>query len=115
MAPPPEDLLAHAGWLRRLAQSLVGAGGGADDLVQETYVAALRHPPRTDLPIRPWLAQVLRNLVRMRRRHGGVQAAKRDAIEHSERERQAPSSPEALLGRLESERMLARLVAELDE
>ncbi len=118
MAPDdPRDLLAHAGWLRRLAVSLVGAGGGADDLVQETWLAALRSPPRREGPLRPWLAQVLRNLVRMRARHGGVVAAGAGEVERAEEARaaRAAPSPETLLGRLETERLLARLVAELDE
>jgi RNA polymerase sigma factor (sigma-70 family) len=117
MAPTPEELLAHAGWLRRLAVSLVGPAAGADDLVQETWLAALRHPPARPGPLRPWLAQVLRNLVRMRRRAQGVRTAKQPEAQRLEEERGAPAiaSPEALLGKLEVERLLARLVAELDE
>ena len=60
----PEALLAEAGWLRRLARSLVG--DGAEDAVQQTYLAAIVSPPAGDRPLRPWLAQVLRNFVRMR-------------------------------------------------
>src|SRR6266567_5495371 len=115
MAPTPEELLAHAGWLRRLAVSLVGAGGGAEDLVQDTWLAALRHPPRRPGPLRPWLAQVLRNLVRMRHRAGNVRRDHRDKVEWLEAERGAPPSPEALLDRFEMERLLGRLVAELEE
>lgn len=37
-----------------------------DDVVQETMVRALQHPPRGDLGA--WLARVLRNVVRFRRR-----------------------------------------------
>jgi len=110
----PEELLAHAGWLRRLALTLVGPAGGAEDLVQETWAAALRRPPDEDRPLRPWLAEVLRNLVRMRRRHGGVVAARRAEIERAWGGGAAPT-PEELLGRLQSERLLARLVSELEE
>jgi DNA-directed RNA polymerase specialized sigma24 family protein len=67
-APPirPEDLLAHAGWLRQLALGLVRGAADPEDLVQATYLAALRSPPEPDLPVRRWLAQVLRNVWKMR-------------------------------------------------
>ena len=55
------DLLTHAGWLKRLAKTLVTDDGAADDLVQETWLTALRQGPRRGVPLRPWLASVLRN------------------------------------------------------
>ena len=42
---PPEALLAHAAWLRRLAEVLTRGDADAEDLVQETWLAALRSPP----------------------------------------------------------------------
>src|SRR5215510_5104788 len=115
--PPsvPEQLLEQAEWLRRLARSLLGqtdGGAAADDAVQDVYEVALSHPPALDRPLRPWLAKVLRNLVRMRFRHEGVRA--RSAAGLSALDAPAPS-PEDLLGRLERLCLLARLVAELDE
>src|SRR2546421_12875536 len=62
-----EDLLAHAGWLHRLAARLVSSAE-ADDVVQDTWVAAMRSPPSRDRPARPWLAPVMRNLARNRAR-----------------------------------------------
>src|SRR5215468_2534252 len=115
MAPTPEELLANAGWLRRLAVSLVGPAAGADDLVQETWLAALRHPPDRNGPIRPWLGRVLRNLVKMRHRAAAVRVARRAEVERIEAERAEVASPEAVLDRFHAERLLARLVAELDE
>ena len=55
----PEDLLAHAGWLRRLALRLVRDADVADDLVQETMIASARHGPEPRESVRPWLAKVL--------------------------------------------------------
>lgn len=68
--PPPElsHLLGHEDWLRGLARGLVADGSTADDLVQETWLAALRNPPDPERPARPWLAGVMRNLVKLRRR-----------------------------------------------
>lgn len=54
--------------LRALARSLVRGDAEADDLVQDTAVAAITHPPDEDRPVRPWLATVLRNRWRMNRR-----------------------------------------------
>ncbi len=55
--PTANELLRHAGWLRRLAERLVGEGA-ADDLVQETWLSALLHRPQNP---GPWLRRVLHN------------------------------------------------------
>ena len=47
----PEDLLAHSQWARALARTLVRDAATAEDLVQETWVAALKRPPRADRPL----------------------------------------------------------------
>ncbi|HEU4420318.1 MAG TPA: sigma-70 family RNA polymerase sigma factor, partial [Planctomycetota bacterium] len=71
LTPPPLDLAAHvarhAAGLRQLALELVG-DAGADDAVQQTWLAAMRHPPRHDASIGGWLATTLRNVVRGSRR-----------------------------------------------
>lgn len=54
------DLLAHQRFLRRVARELVGESA-ADDLVQDTWVAALEHPPARLASPRAWLRAVLRN------------------------------------------------------
>ena len=109
MTADPEALLEHASWLRRLAQHLVG--DDADDLVQETWVAALRRPPESDRNVRPWLRTVATNLARFRWRSAKNRRRREEArIE----ERDAPSSEE-LLERHEMQQLLARLVRELDE
>ena len=114
--PPirPEDLLAHAGWLRQLALGVVRGSADPEDLVQATYLAALRSPPGPDLPIRRWLAQVLRNVWKMRVRSTTRRASRETelaAVEYAE----GATSPEALLGRFQTQRLLADLVAELEE
>lgn len=42
----PDELLAHAGFLARLARELTRDEHVAADLVQETYRVALERPPR---------------------------------------------------------------------
>src|SRR5215813_5175843 len=79
VAPPtPEELLANAEWLRRLAVSLVGPGA-AEDVVQDTWVAALRRPPPRGR-LREWLAVVATNLARTRFRREAVRAKHAPAV-----------------------------------
>jgi len=106
---PLAEILADAGWVRRLAARLVADPGTADDLAQETLVAAWRHPPAPGTPARPWLARVLRNFARQRARSEDARAAR----EHSSA--RGGETPDDLLERAELAQRLARLVLELDE
>ena len=111
--PDPEALLAHATWLRRLAGSLVADAASADDAAQDTWVAALRRPPSTDRDPRPWLGTVVRTVVRFRWR-GDRNRAARERAAADLADPEAPASDE-LLERHQLQRLLARLVSELDE
>jgi RNA polymerase sigma factor (sigma-70 family) len=69
----PIDALfqAHRGFLWGVCYRMTGSAADADDLVQETFVRVIEHPPpRTDAPWRPWLVRVAMNLGRdhLRRR-----------------------------------------------
>ncbi|HEY0707593.1 MAG TPA: sigma-70 family RNA polymerase sigma factor [Polyangia bacterium] len=66
-----EELLVHAGWLNRLAFHLIRDRDQVADAVQEVWLAAHRSPPAGERPARPWLSEVLRNVVRMRVRRDG--------------------------------------------
>ena len=105
----PEDLLKHAGWLRGLARTLVADAQAADDLVQDTWVAALREPPRGEP--RPWLGRVLRNAARARFRGEGRRVRRERAAAHYE---VLPSADE-LAARMELQRTLVDVVLGLDE
>jgi RNA polymerase sigma factor (sigma-70 family) len=109
----PEDLLSHAAWLQRLAARLVESTAAAEDLVQDTFVAALRSPPEADRPPRPWLAQVLRNLVRNRARGSGRWAARVHRVA-AESSATLPTAEE-LLTQHEARRLVAELVSRLEE
>ncbi len=107
----PDELARHAAFLTRLARALAGRDE-ADDLVQDAYVAALRHPPDADRPARPWFAQVLRNLVRMRHRGESRRRERETAWQDDDR---AVPTPDQLLDRALAHRALAEQVVLLDE
>ena len=111
-ADPLEPLLAHADWLRGLARQLVGAAA-ADDMVQDTFEAALGSPPDPARAPRPWLARVLRNVTRMQFRAQGRRQRREQAVVQL-----APSSaagPDAAVARLETHQQLVELVRALVE
>ena len=105
-----QDLKAHADWIEGLARALARDEHNAQDLIQETWVAALEHPPLSGTPLRPWFARVLRNAFLSRQR--------------SERNRKQRESVAAqpltqdgssdVLARLESERLLFEALEALD-
>jgi DNA-directed RNA polymerase specialized sigma24 family protein len=63
-----ETLLGQRDWLRRLAWHLAGQESDGEDLAQDAWLAVHRSPPDPGRPPRPWLAQVMRNLIQSRRR-----------------------------------------------
>jgi RNA polymerase sigma factor (sigma-70 family) len=67
-----EDLFAeHRRFLWSLSYRMTGNAADADDVVQDTFVRAMEHPPRRpDDPLRPWLVKITLNLSRdlLRRR-----------------------------------------------
>ncbi len=109
--PDADRLVEHAAWMRRLARSLVGDAALADDLVQETWHAALVNPPPEDRPLRPWLAHVVRNFARRARR--GESRRRRREEEGAQPEGQ-PSAA-ALVERLEGQRNVVDALLALEE
>lgn len=60
-----EELLAHMGWVRSLARSLLGDTAAADDVTQEAWLRARTHGDRTEpSALRVWLGAVTRTLAR---------------------------------------------------
>jgi RNA polymerase sigma-70 factor (ECF subfamily) len=107
------ELLLHATWLRRLARHLVRDDAEAEDVVQDTWVAATRRPPEAGRPARPWLAEVLRNFARMRRR-GDHRRREREAATVT-RETAEATTADDLLERMQLQRLVAELILELEE
>ncbi len=66
--PSIEALLKHAEWVRTVARRLVADESTADDIVQDSWLAALKRPPEHAGQLRGWLARVLSNKARERGR-----------------------------------------------
>src|SRR5689334_11104378 len=65
-AAVPQLYEHHARALRRYVERFYPDQAGAEDIVQETFIRAWRHLPQLssgDLPVRPWLFRVARNLL----------------------------------------------------
>jgi DNA-directed RNA polymerase specialized sigma24 family protein len=58
--PDPEVLLRHTSWVQKLARSMIVDRNEAEDVIQDTWLAALRHPPRNRGNLRSWLAKIRR-------------------------------------------------------
>jgi RNA polymerase sigma-70 factor (ECF subfamily) len=115
--PDQAALLAEVSWLRRLAHALVADRDLAEDLVQETCVAALEHAPSERGQLRRWLAAVLRNALRQHARGEGRRRA-REAATGGERAlaRAAAGEPvEHLVERVQLQRELVDAVLDLPE
>ena len=72
-----ELALPHLTALYRFAVKLTGDSAGAEDLVQETYLKALKAFPNLRDPgrVRPWLFQILSRLATDRHRREGREVA----------------------------------------
>jgi RNA polymerase sigma-70 factor (ECF subfamily) len=103
--PRENDLLAQGRFLRSLARGLVGDAERAEDLVHETYAAALAHPPCESSAPRAWLARVLRSLAAKRGRRESERPL-RESVAARERGELELGDPPALLAEIELARRL---------
>lgn len=110
-AVPIERLLEHSRWVRALAYSLVHDAGLVDDVVQQTWLAAMRAPPRDENRVRAWLRAVVKNLAREAYRSSRT----RESVEAQAARPEATSSTAALYDRAERERILRNAVMRLPE
>jgi RNA polymerase sigma-70 factor (ECF subfamily) len=110
----PEELLAHAGFVRTLAARLLDrsdAGIDADDVAQETWLAAMRAPPREPERVKSWLGRVIHRFAFERHRTA-------EARERRERDAacgEALVSAQELAAKDETLRLVADSVLSLEE
>ncbi len=109
--PTPEALLEHADWVAALAARLVSDPAQADDLVQATWLEALKSRPGEIRNPRAWLGAVVRNAARQWRR-GEDRRRRRE--EHAAENVEWPSAAE-LVERANLQREVVGRVVDLDE
>jgi len=107
-----DRLLEHAGFIERLARSLVADPTLAEELVQETWVAALESPPEGRAASLAWLARTLRNLSVSHWRRESARRRRERSVARPEAEGDAVEGP---LDRIEEAREVLAAVARLDE
>lgn len=107
----PEELLAHADFVRALTRSLLQDEHRAADVSQEAWLAALRKPPISGRPVKPWLSRVVRNFTINLRRNESRRARGESRCPLPER---APSAAEITV-REEARSRVVAAVQELHE
>lgn len=83
----PDELCAQVDWLRSVSRSLVRDPWRAEDVAQETLLAALNAPPRSagDVQhVRAWLGRVAFNLSRLGARRAARQHAREARVARRE-------------------------------
>jgi RNA polymerase sigma-70 factor (ECF subfamily) len=108
----PEELLANTAWMRTLARRLVSDEGRAEDVVQETWLAALQRPWRESGAARGWLSSVVRKLASRSHRSEGRLRRREESAAVPER---TETSPADLVERAELQRRIVDAVLELKE
>ncbi len=77
-------LLQHRDFMLRVARAMLRDEADVEDVVQESYVAALQSaPPRTGR-VRPWLGGITRNLARNLKRSEGRRRAREQRVARPE-------------------------------
>jgi RNA polymerase sigma-70 factor (ECF subfamily) len=104
-----DTLLSHASGLRALARGLLGDEDAAEDVLQETWIAALERPPTGEPG--GWLRSVTRHLA-LKRRRGET---RRSSRERSVSRAEALESTDDLVAQRETLQRVVTAVSELDE
>ncbi len=106
-----EELLAHREWVRALAVSLTTTRDDADEVEQETWLAAISAPPSSRHSVGGWLAVVARHAAMKLRRKRSRVRRREDAAPAPA----APESPDRLVARTEAHAVVVAAVLALAE
>lgn len=109
----PAALLEQAQWVRTLVRRLIRDEALAEEVVQDTWVAALERRPAADRSggLRAWLAAVARNLSLRARRRELV----RSVVEHASARSERIGGGQDEVERMQLQQKLAGAVLELEE
>lgn len=105
------ELMAHAAWVRRVAQALARDADEADELVQETWSAALQRSLPAPQDLRAWLAGVVRRVAQLRRRG----ESRREARERAAARAESVADTHELVARARLQRELVDAVLALEQ
>ncbi|MCA8959583.1 MAG: sigma-70 family RNA polymerase sigma factor [Planctomycetes bacterium] len=108
-----DELFTHRQWVEQLARSLVRDTHHAEEIVQETWLAALRRRPSDIESSRAWLGSVVRNFVRFGHRGETRRRRREHAAARPEPVGSIPASD--ALEKLETEEAVIAAVRALPE
>jgi RNA polymerase sigma-70 factor (ECF subfamily) len=111
-SPVHEVLLENLEWARQLAMGMARDSHLADDLVQEAFRIGLEKPPQKASKARAWLAQVMRNNLRLYYRGGGRRRGREQKVAVDD---YVDSHPLAPMEREESMQAVSRTLLGLPE
>ena len=109
--PETDALIAHEAFVRAIARRLVLDESRVDDVVQETWLAALRKSPGKGGALGAWLGAVARNLALKSRRTDARRARRESATAKSDR----VDSTAEVVQRAEQSRRVVDAVLALEE
>jgi RNA polymerase sigma-70 factor (ECF subfamily) len=110
----PDTFQKESAFVRALARDLVVGAADVDDLVQETWLRALLRPARAGFSPRAWLAGLVRNVARERRR-ADARRERRELDTRSPSPTSSSDDPAALAQRFELVRQLFAAIDQLAE
>lgn len=106
-----EVLLVHRQWVRSLARRLVADENDADDVEQQVWLEATRHPPGHLESPRGWLGTVVRNVARK----FGRGRTRRTVREQAWNPVSTAPSPDGIVAEAELQQSIGRAVLDLAE
>lgn len=110
--PDPQFYLSHSGYVRRLARALVFDAHAAEDVEQETWLAASGRAPDDPGAARSWLRSIVRNFAAKARRSAARRAEHEGALRS---ERSGVATPDDVLEHEAARQRVVEALLALDE
>ncbi|MDF1799873.1 MAG: sigma-70 family RNA polymerase sigma factor [Planctomycetota bacterium] len=108
-----ENLLEYEPFVRAVARGVLADEGQVEDVVQETWIRAMRRPPKVGGSVKAWLARVVKNLARDTIRGESRRSDREVRAARPELDTALPV--DELQGRLEAHRQVVEAVLALPE